>query len=108
MASAAMVHFGMDPGKLVGWLGGEYIGDRRDVACILATIHGHISKDDYSHMKRIIIDGCPVELKFDKPLLNKLTMIKQGNLKSFNDNPEILLKTINKEGATATYSHSTS
>ncbi len=23
MASAAMVHFGMDPGKLVRWLGGE-------------------------------------------------------------------------------------
>jgi hypothetical protein len=26
LASAAMVHFGMDPGKLVRWLGGEYIG----------------------------------------------------------------------------------
>jgi hypothetical protein len=27
MASAAMVHFGLDPGKLVRWLGGKYIGD---------------------------------------------------------------------------------
>ena len=25
MASAAMIHFGLDPGKLVRWLGGEYI-----------------------------------------------------------------------------------
>ena len=59
MASATMVHFGMDPGKLVHWLGGEYIGDYPEVACILATVHSHISKDDYIHMKRIPIDDCP-------------------------------------------------
>ncbi len=28
MASAAMIHFGLDPGKLVRWLGGEYTGAR--------------------------------------------------------------------------------
>jgi len=102
MALAAMVYFGMDPGKLVRWLGGEYIGDCRDVACILATVHGHISKDDYAHMKRILINGCPVELKFEEPLSNKLAMIEQGNLKSFNNNPKLVLKTINKEES---YSH---
>jgi hypothetical protein len=26
MASAAMIHFGLDPGKFVGWLSGEYTG----------------------------------------------------------------------------------
>jgi hypothetical protein len=31
MASAAMIHFGLDPGKLVRWLGGEYTGALRDV-----------------------------------------------------------------------------
>jgi hypothetical protein len=31
MASAAMVHFGLDPGKLVQWLGSEYTGYHRDV-----------------------------------------------------------------------------
>ena len=53
-------------------------------------------------MKRVLINGCPVELKFNKPLLNKLTMIEQGNLRSFNDNPELVLKTMNKEER---YSH---
>ena len=53
-------------------------------------------------MKRILIDGCPVELKFDKPLSNKLTMIEQGNSKIFNDNPKLFLKTMNKEER---YSH---
>jgi len=102
MASAAMVHFGLDPGKLVRWLGGEYIGERRDVFLILATFKDHISKDNYAHMKRIFIDGCPEELQFDKPLSNKLTMIEQGNSKSFNENPELVLKTMNKEDR---YSH---
>ena len=31
MASAAMVHFGMDPGKFVRWMGGKYTGNNRDV-----------------------------------------------------------------------------
>ena len=31
MASAAMIHFGLDPGKLVRWMGGEYTGARRNV-----------------------------------------------------------------------------
>jgi hypothetical protein len=79
-----MVHFGLDPGKLVRWLGGEYIGERCDVVLILAAVKDHISEEDYAHMERIFIDGCPAELQFDEPLSNKLTMIEQGNLKSFN------------------------
>ncbi len=31
MASAAMIHFGLDPGKFVRWLSGEYTGQYRDV-----------------------------------------------------------------------------
>ena len=31
MASAAMIHFSLDPGKLVRWLGGEYMDTHRDV-----------------------------------------------------------------------------
>jgi hypothetical protein len=30
MANAAMVHFGLDPGRFVQWMGGEYIGQLRD------------------------------------------------------------------------------
>ena len=31
LASAAMVHFGLDPGKLVRWMGGEYTGYHHNV-----------------------------------------------------------------------------
>ena len=38
MASAAMVHFGLDTEKLVQWMGGEYTGYHRDVQRTLAAV----------------------------------------------------------------------
>ena len=102
MASAAMIHFGLDPGKLVRWLGGEYTGARRDVNRTLIAVQDHVSTDDFGHMKRILLEGSPCDLTFDEPLENKSLMIQQGNLKSFNENPELVLKTMNKEDR---YSH---
>ena len=92
MASAAMISFGLDPGKLVRWLGGEYTGERRDVNQTLAAVKVHVSTDDFNHMKRILLDGSPFELTFNKPLNDKSVMIQRGNSKSFNKNPELVLK----------------
>ena len=65
MASAAMVHFGLDPGKFVRWLSGEYTGHHRDVCCTLNAIHEHVSAQDYEHIKSILLDGCPAQFTFD-------------------------------------------
>ena len=70
-----MVNFELDPGKLVHWLGGEYTGARREVNRTLAAAKDHVSTDDFNHMKRILLDGFPFELKFDKPLGNKQTLL---------------------------------
>ena len=102
MASAAMIHFGLDPGKLVRWLGDEYTGARRDANRTLTAVRAHVSADDFSHMKRILMDGSPGKLTFDGPLANKSMMIQQGNSKSFNENQDLVLKTMNKEDR---YSH---
>ena len=102
MASAAMIHFGLDPGKLVRWMGGEYTGARRDIQRTLNAVRDHVHTDDFLHMQRILQDGSPFELQFDEPLSNKTTMINRGNSKSFNENPELVLKTMNKEDR---YSH---
>jgi hypothetical protein len=75
MASAAMVHFGLDPGKLVRWMRGEYTGYHRDVEKTLVAVRPHVTVEDYNHIERILLDGCPVELKFTEPLSNKLEMI---------------------------------
>ena len=87
MASAAMVHFGLNPGKFVRWIGGKYTGYHCDVQRTLVAVCPYITAEDYNHIERILLDGCPAELMFTEPLDNKLKMIRQGNSKSFNDNP---------------------
>jgi hypothetical protein len=53
-------------------------------------------------MERILLDGCPAQLDFEEPLSNKIKMIERGNSKSFCDNIDLVLKTMNKEDQ---YSH---
>jgi hypothetical protein len=53
-------------------------------------------------MKRILLDSCPAQLDFEEPLSNKIEMIERGNSKSFNNNIDLVLKTMNKEDR---YSH---
>ena len=86
MASAAMIHFGLDPGKLVRWLGGKYMGEHRNVIRTLTAVKDHFSSDNFDHMKRILLDGSPSKLTLDKPLANKSLMIQRGNSKSFKKN----------------------
>jgi len=92
-----MIHFGLDPGKVVCYLGGKYTGKRRDVNRTLSAVRDHVSTDNFNHMKRILLDGSPFKLTFDEPLTNKSVMIQRGNSKSFNENPELVLKPMNKE-----------
>ena len=102
MASAAMVHFGLDPGKFVRWMGGEYTGYHRDVKKTLVAVHPHVTVEDYNHIERILLNSCPEELMFTEPLSNKLEMIRRGNLKSFDKHPDLVKKAMNKEDR---YSH---
>ena len=102
MASAAMVHFGMDPGKFVRWMGGEYTGNSRDVSQILSDVKDHILPSDYDHLKRILMQGCPSRFCFDEDLHNKQIMMNRGNSKSFVEHPDLVNKTMNKEDR---YSH---
>ena len=88
-----MIHFGLDPGKLVRWLGGKYTGAQCNMNRTLTAVKDHVSTDDLSHMKRILLEGSPCKLTFNKPLANESLMIQRGNLKSFNKNPELVLKT---------------
>ncbi len=97
MASAAMVYFGLNPGKFVRWMGGKYTGYHHDVQRTLAAVCPYITAEDYNHIEQILIDGCPAELMVTEPLDNKLKMIRQGNSKSFNDNPNLVRNAMNKE-----------
>ncbi len=88
MASAAMVHFGLDPGNFIQWLGGKYTGYHRDIQTTLDAVQSHVTPDDFEHMRRILLD--------------KLAMLRRGNLKTFKANPDLIKKVMNKEDC---YSH---
>ncbi len=102
MASSAMIHFGLDPGKFVLFLSGEYTGQYRDVRSTLDAVRDHVNMDDYNHIKRILMDGCPSQLTFKEPSSNILEFIPRGNSKNFIANPKLVRKTMNKEDR---YSH---
>jgi hypothetical protein len=82
MVSVAMIHFKLDPGKLIPFLGGEYTGYTHDVHMTLSAVKDHISPEDLTHMKWILLDGCPAELTFEEPLRNKMEMISRGTSKA--------------------------
>ncbi len=83
-------------------MGGEYTGYHCDVQRTLAAVRLYITAKDYNHIEQILLDGCPAESMFTEPLDNKLKIIRQGNLESFNDNPNLVRKAMNKEDQ---YSH---
>ena len=97
MASAAMVHFGMDTEKFVRWMGGEYTGSSRDMRQILLEVKYHILPSDYDHLKMILTQGCPSRFRFDEQLHNKQIMMNRGDSKSFVKHPDLVNKTMNKE-----------
>jgi hypothetical protein len=61
IVNEAMIHFGLDPGKFVCFLGGEYSGYSHNVQRTLSVVKDHISPEDLAHMKQILLDGHPTE-----------------------------------------------
>jgi hypothetical protein len=92
-----MAHFGLDPGRFAGWMGGKYTDQHQDTHSTLAAVRGHVSADGYKHMKQILLDGCPAQLDLEEHLSNKIEMIKRGNSKSFCNNTTMVLRTMNKK-----------
>ncbi len=76
MASAAMVHFDLNPGKFVRWMGGKYTGYHCDIQRTLAMVRLYITAKDYNQIEQILLDSCPAELMFTEPMDNKLKMIR--------------------------------
>ncbi len=72
MASAAMIHFGLDPSKFVRFLLGEYTGQYWDICRTLDAIRDHVTSDDYGHINWILLGGCPAQLTFEEPLNNNI------------------------------------
>jgi len=52
MATALAVRSGLDPGKIVRTMDGEYVGANRNVKSILKSVESVVSKEDYLHISK--------------------------------------------------------
>ena len=48
-------------------------------------------------MKRILVHGCPSEINYSEDTAHKMKMLSCGNQESFEDYPDIMSSTLNKE-----------
>jgi hypothetical protein len=102
MAAAAFIHFGLEPGMFVRFMGGEYTGANRDVQATLSAIKEHIEPSDFEHIRRILLQGAPAKFQLTESSESKMEHINNGNQRSLDDNPQKVKETINKEER---YSH---
>ena len=97
LATAALIQFDMNPGKLIRYLGKEFTGESRDVDAFRRVVEPHCDPEDVQQALRILNDGCPSILHWEEPSANKFKLLQRGNQKTFDENVEIADKTLNKE-----------
>ena len=83
MMAAAMIHYGLNPGMLVRYLGGAYTGAYRDIKMLQAKLMSHVPDEDMGHSMRILTSGCPADFALEESAASKALMIKRGNQKNF-------------------------
>ena len=64
---ACTVHYDLDIGLVVRYLGGEYTAKWRDIEAIVGAVEGLVSKVDIGHMKRTLERECPATLNWEEP-----------------------------------------
>jgi len=83
MTTALLVHYNMDPGLAVRFLGGEYTGEDRDAKGTCSAIAPYVQTEDLESIERILLHGCPAEFQLTKTLESKFKILRRGNKKSF-------------------------
>ena len=79
MLEACSVHYKLDFGLVVRYLGGEYTAEHRDVDALEREVSPHIPPADMAQMRRILTKGCPHTLNFEMNHEDKMKMIDRGN-----------------------------
>ena len=98
MATALAVRSGLDPGRIVRTLNGEYTGARRNTKQILAAVAPVVTSDDYQYIKRMLTQCCPHFLEFQEETSSKLQVIARGKQKSFTKNLPVVKKNYEERG----------
>jgi hypothetical protein len=97
LATACVIHYGLDLGMVIRYLKGKYVGESQDADAVLLEVSPHINSKDCEHIKQIIDQGCPSHLDFEEDYENKHYVLQKGNQQTFRQHPEVTAKTMNKE-----------
>ncbi|KAL7529165.1 hypothetical protein ACHAXR_005018 [Thalassiosira sp. AJA248-18] len=97
LMTACAVHYGLDFGLVVRYLGHEYTGESRNLQLIKDECGPHIEPEDLAQIIRILTKGCPAELNYEMPYEMKMRMLRRGNQKSVLENDKEVRETMNKE-----------
>lgn len=97
LISAMAQFYGLDMGLVVRALGDEYTGHWRDVPAILLAVQPHVSSDDFTHIERVLTDGCPFEFDYEETHENKMALLARGNHASIDNDLDEVWDTMNDE-----------
>ena len=97
LMTACAVHYNLNIGLVVRYLGGEYTASWRSVTDILNAAAPYVTEEVFSHLQRVLTLGCPAEFDWHEPVENKNRFIVRGNLPNVNQYAEVAQKTVTKE-----------
>lgn len=99
MMDALAVHYDLDLGLVMRWLGGEYTAAWRLPALneLIDDLQGLLSEEDIAHVHRIITGDVPAELNYHESAKNKFHHINSKRHPSLDVYPEVMTKALNKE-----------
>lgn len=97
LMTACAVHYNLNIGLVVRYLGGEYTASWRSVTDILNAAAPYVTEEVFSHLQRVLTLGCPAEFDWHEPVENKNRFILRENLPNVNQYAEVAQKTVTKE-----------
>ena len=97
LMTACAVHYNLDIGLVVRYLGGEYTASWRNIPEILAAAEPYLSEEVHNHLHRVLTTGCPANFDWNEVASNKRRAIAIGNLPSVSQYEEVVQKTVTKE-----------
>ena len=99
LMTACLVHYNMDYGLVLRYLGGEFTAEWRNVSAVLKAVSPYVTSEDLVHIARILDarDASPFELSMYESDDNKEAFLRHGNGRSVRENMPDVVKTLVKE-----------
>ena len=81
LLTALALRCGLDPGRIVRTLGGEYTGEWRNAKKTFDAVKSVVLISDYMHIEKLLTSGCHYELSFEESTESKLKIMGRGKQK---------------------------